>query len=75
MTPPRERVEALLADEATVGLDAASSIELEYLLAAHADVDRYALERTVAAVFLAVGAAKTEPMPASLRAKLMADND
>lgn len=70
MTSQRERIEALLVDEATEGLNAADSMELESLLAAHPDVDRYAFQRVAATVFLAACGPPTEAMPASLKAKL-----
>jgi len=73
MTTPRERLEALLADEATDRLSAPARAELRALLAEHTDVDRYAFERAAAAVFLAVGAARAENMPANLGSKLALD--
>ena len=72
MTAPREKIDALLVDEATVGLDDAARAELEALLTEHSDVDRYAFERAAAIVFL-VGAARIEQMPATLRSKLAAE--
>ncbi len=73
MTTPRERIDALLVDEATDGLDAAARAELDALLTEHPDVDRYAFERAAAAVFLAAGAGLEEPMPTELSSKLTVD--
>jgi hypothetical protein len=73
MTTSRERIDALLVDEATDSLTATTRAELRALLAAHPDVDRYVFERAAAAVFLAVGAAQAEKMPAMLRSKLALD--
>ena len=70
MTTQRDRIEALLIDEATEGLDAAASSELESLLANHPDIDRYGFQRAVAAVFLAACGSPAEEMPASLKLKL-----
>jgi anti-sigma factor RsiW len=70
MTTPRERIDALLVDEVTDGLDATARAELEALLAEHPDVDRYGFERVAAAVFLTAGATLHERMPATLRSKL-----
>jgi len=73
MTTAHERIDALLVDEATGNLDDAGKAELEALLAEHRDIDRFAFERAAAAVFLAVGAAFDEQMPATLISKLAVD--
>ena len=70
MTRSRKSLDELLVAEATDRLSDAERAELEALLAEHPDVDRHAFERAAAAVFLAVGAAQSEPLPASLGAKL-----
>jgi hypothetical protein len=70
MTTQRERIDALLVDEATEGLDTAARLELEQLLAEHPEVDRRGFERAAATVFLAACGTRTEEMPASLRSKL-----
>jgi hypothetical protein len=70
MTTQRERIDALLIDEATEGLDAAARRELESLLATHPDVDRYGFQRAAATVFLAACGSPTEKMPASLKLKV-----
>lgn len=72
MTARRDRLDALLVDEATGSLSESERIELDQLLAEHSDVDRYAFERAAAAVFLAAAAPQDEPMPARLSAKLAA---
>lgn len=72
MTTTRERLDVLLVDEATDCLTDATRAELETLLAGHPDVDRYAFERTAAAVFLAVAGA-AEELPAALGSRLAVD--
>jgi len=75
MSRDLKKLEELLVDEATEGLDRVASEELEGLLSEHPDVDRYAYERTAAAVFLSVGVQEDEELPASLRTRLSADAD
>jgi hypothetical protein len=71
MTTQRERIDALLVDEATEGLDVVARLELEQLLAKHPEVDRYGFQRAAAIAFLAACRAQTEEMPSSLRSKLV----
>jgi anti-sigma factor RsiW len=68
----RGRIDALLVAEATSILSDAEERELEDLLAAHPEVDRYAYQRPAAAVFLAVGAASAAGMPVGLRSRILA---
>lgn len=66
------RLEDLLADEATQGLDAAETAALEALLATSAGYDRESLAR-VAAQVAGVTAAGGAGLPAALRARVEAD--
>jgi anti-sigma factor RsiW len=72
MRSAQARIETLLVAEATGTLSKAESAELEALLASHPDVDRYAFQRTAAAVFL-VAADPSAAMPGHLRARIVAD--
>lgn len=72
MTNSRERAQALLVLEATGSLSPGESTELEALLLAHPDIDRYAFARPAAAVFLASAASPSQPMPASLYSRVIA---
>jgi hypothetical protein len=65
------RLDELLLERATGGLDAAEEAALRALLAAHPEVDEYRYERAAAAVLLASLTA-IEPMPASVKRKLAA---
>jgi anti-sigma-K factor RskA len=67
MTP--ERLDELLALEATQGLTPAEQAELDALLAASPDTDPDSLEYAAAAIHLAF-LGKPEPLPATLAAKL-----
>lgn len=71
MTSWRGRIETLLVAEATGTLSDAESAELESLLVAHPDIDRYAFQRPAAAVFLAVGDVSAA-IPDNLRSRIMA---
>ena len=73
MTTPRDRIDALLVDEATGNLEDAGRTELDALLGEHPSVDRYAFERAAATVFLAIGGVGGGRMPAALRSKLADD--
>ena len=66
-----ERLEELLVDEATAGLSPAGQEELDRLLTAHPDVDRYAFQRAVAIAFVATASPVPE-MPESLRTRILA---
>jgi hypothetical protein len=65
-----ERLSELLADRSTQCLSAAESAELIALLASRPDVDEHAFDRVAAALDLTALAAKYEPLPASVRAKV-----
>ncbi|GEM_PF-157303 len=67
--PARQRLVELLADAAYRRLDDAECSELESLQAQVTDIDPEALERSAAAVTLAV--AGRDPMPESVRERLM----
>jgi hypothetical protein len=71
VTPPPERLDELLLSEAIGRLSDEEASELERLLAGQRDIDRYAWERAVAAVFLAVCAEPRERMPEELSSKLV----
>jgi ABC-type nitrate/sulfonate/bicarbonate transport system ATPase subunit len=69
-----DRLQELLADEALGGLDATCRSELEPLLRELPDAERDALMRTAALTqlaFLRRDASALQPMPASLRARLL----
>ncbi|MGD8339850.1 MAG: hypothetical protein PVH89_03660 [Gammaproteobacteria bacterium] len=68
----RERIEALLVDEATGKLSAEERRELKELLRESPGVDRYAFERAAAAVFLSGLAAPAKLMPDDLSARIIA---
>ncbi len=68
-----ERLHELLADEATVGLDASEQAELEALLARHPDADRDALARVAAEVALSGLPDVPTQLPPALRGRLEAD--
>jgi len=74
MTKERDRIDALLVEEATAGLGNEQQKELERLLAAHADVDRYAFERAAALVFLSSYNKDTTSMPQDLYSRIVADS-
>lgn len=67
-----ERCADLLIGQATVGLTAAESTELEALLGRYPGADPEAFERTAAALALAA-LDTSEPLPATLRARLLDD--
>lgn len=73
MASRRHDIEALLVDQLIDGLDERESGELESLLAENREVDRYAFERTAAALFLVANAGPRESMPEELGRKLEAD--
>jgi hypothetical protein len=66
-----ERLLDLLIQEATTGLNAPESAELKALLARHPDANPAVIESTVAALALAAPL-DPEPLPAHLRARLIA---
>lgn len=69
-----DRLQELLADEALGGLDATGDSELEALLRESPEAERDALMRTAALTqlaFLRRDSSALQPMPASLRARLL----
>lgn len=69
-----DRLQELLADEALGGLDATCRSELEGLLRESPEAERDALMRTAALTqlaFLRRDSSARQPMPASLRARLL----
>jgi predicted ABC-type transport system involved in lysophospholipase L1 biosynthesis ATPase subunit len=73
MSYDRNRVDALLADEATGNLDATDAAELDELLTRNPDIDRHAFHRAASAVFLAANAEAGFEMPAGLTARIVAE--
>jgi hypothetical protein len=71
VTTPLERLDELLLSEAIGRLSDEELAEVERLLAEQPGFDRYAWERAVAAVFLAVCAEPRERMPDELSSKLV----
>lgn len=69
MDDGRRRLDDLLFERATAGLEATEAAELERLLAEHPYVERDTYERAAAAVCLGSIDA-SEPLPPSLRSKL-----
>jgi hypothetical protein len=69
-----ERIVDLLSVQATEGLGPEDSAELDRLLAGHRNADREVLERVAAAVTLA-GNMDDEPLPATLRGRLVAQGE
>jgi hypothetical protein len=67
-----DRLEELLALEATEGLEAAESEEVRSLLANHPEVDRHGFELAAAAVHLATPVAAAALLPKRLDGKLAA---
>ena len=72
MTNSLDRIEELLVDEATEGLPAEADRELETLLRAHPEVDRYAFQRAAALTWLSVAGPVVEEMPKGLDARILA---
>jgi hypothetical protein len=66
------RLEELLADRALQGLSLEDERELDQLLAKAGDIDADAFDRAAAAVDLALGEQRFEPMPAALSQKIAA---
>ena len=69
-----DRLQELLADEALGGLDVTCGSELEALLRESPEAERDALMRTAALTqlaFLRRDSSALQPMPASLRARLL----
>jgi hypothetical protein len=71
MNAEPERLEDLLAQRATAGLDEAEAVELARLLERHPGVDAESFDRTAAAIHLGQLPA-CEPLPAHLRRALVA---
>jgi hypothetical protein len=72
MTNQLDRIEELLVDEATEGLSADADRELESLLRAHPEVDRYAFQRVAALAWLSAAGPVLEQMPPGLDARILA---
>jgi hypothetical protein len=73
MMKPIDRIEELLVDEATEGLSVEAERELESLLEAHPDVDRYAFQRAAALAYLGAAAGVSgERMPQGLGDRILA---
>jgi hypothetical protein len=71
--PPMSRIEELFADRAVQPLSAEEQHELERLLADSGDrghIDAGEFDRAAAAIDLALGARRHEPMPAALRDRI-----
>ena len=68
-----KRAEDLLVAKAIEGLASAEEAELEDLLARHSGIDAMSVELAAAAIDLADAQKIREPLPDSLRAKLLAD--
>lgn len=69
-----DRLQELLADEALAALDAENRSELESLLRRSPEAERDALMRTAALAqlaFLRRDSSALQPMPASLRARVL----
>jgi hypothetical protein len=62
----------LLADRATVGVEAMDAAELDEWLATDPGVDADSLELAAAAIALSVHGEDPKPLPAALRRKLLA---
>jgi hypothetical protein len=69
---PMDRLDELLADRALEGLSPEEQRELDLLLSKSSDVDAEAFDRTAAAIDLALGEQRFEPMPARLRERVAA---
>jgi Anti-sigma-K factor rskA len=69
--PDSELLFDLLAERACRRLTPAEEAQLEHLLAAHPDVDRDEIDRLAAAVELSLSAAEFDPLPESLRQKIL----
>jgi hypothetical protein len=66
----RERLDMLLADRALFGLSRDEHAELESLLPRFPEIDPDCFDRTAAAVELAIGVRRSEPLPKSVEAAL-----
>lgn len=71
----RERMEELLVAEATESLSREDRAELETLLEAHPDTDRYLFQRAAGAVFLSVANDLSAAVPADLYERLLANSE
>jgi hypothetical protein len=72
--PNQERLDDLLVEQALFGLSTSDEQELRRLLAQHPDLDPEATERAAAAAVLAMVGPASASMPASLRAKVIAQS-
>ncbi len=70
---PGDRIQELLADRAVFGLSAAENEELEALLSAHPVADPEALDRLAADMARATVPHVTDPIPAHVLARIVAD--
>jgi hypothetical protein len=71
--PRDEHILQLMADRATEGLSHRDALELNRYLAQNPDVDGDALEYAAAAVCLAFGAGRGEPLPARVRDRILSE--
>lgn len=69
---PIDRLEELLADRALQGLSPEEERELAELLSKSPDVDADAFDRAAAAIDLALGEQRFEPLPARLKSRVAA---
>ena len=67
----QERMQQLLADRATEGLDAAEASELDLCLAAHPNQDEEDFERAAAAINLATLPLMADSLPSALRDRII----
>lgn len=70
-----ERIQALLADRATEGLDATQAAELSELAALHPEVDPDGFDRTAAMIDVALAGAPGHPLPRPFTARILAGAD
>ena len=75
MSASFERLETLLVEEALGRLADTDRAELDVLLAENPEIDRYAFERTAAAVFLAVVPVADTKLPSALYSQLQASGE
>jgi hypothetical protein len=66
-----ERLQQLLADRATEGLDAAEASELDLCLASHPNQDEEDFERAAAAISLATLPVVSDSLPSALRDRIL----
>jgi hypothetical protein len=69
--PHDEHILQLMADRATEGLPRRGAVELDRFFARNPDVDRDALDYAAAAVYLAFGSGRGEPLPVRVRDRVL----